>query len=227
MNDSAQALPQRYCLGCDYPLTDSAPPACSECGRDFDPANPATWSAQRLSRIKMIARVLTIVLLGVLWVGSALSIWSSVQWQLDRFDLILFAGFVVLPIALAVVNVRKHGRMVRLSPIALVLIALPLILLASVFWKQWPAILHFKLIQDELNALADNAQSTQVTLGPYRIGWWREVYVEPKDSNSVEFNLERAYLYRGPGWGSRDGDLLFYGDILVLHDGAWKVYREW
>jgi hypothetical protein len=42
--------PHRYCLKCDYPLDDVASSKCPECGRAFDPTDPASVSARPTAR---------------------------------------------------------------------------------------------------------------------------------------------------------------------------------
>ncbi len=38
-----ESSPDPHCLGCDYNLRGLADPVCPECGRTFDPDNPATF----------------------------------------------------------------------------------------------------------------------------------------------------------------------------------------
>ncbi len=39
-----QGVPERYCLGCGYPLFGLPEPRCPECGRAFDPLDPSTFA---------------------------------------------------------------------------------------------------------------------------------------------------------------------------------------
>ena len=40
----SSAKPDRFCLGCEYPIHTTLGPACPECGRSFDPADPSTYA---------------------------------------------------------------------------------------------------------------------------------------------------------------------------------------
>lgn len=54
--DSESAAVNGYCRACDYPLGGVEPPKCPECGRAFDPADPATVSARPAARRRRWAR---------------------------------------------------------------------------------------------------------------------------------------------------------------------------
>ena len=44
MREQPQAAPDHFCLKCRYVLNHLDQPRCPECGRVFDPANPATYA---------------------------------------------------------------------------------------------------------------------------------------------------------------------------------------
>ncbi len=64
-----------YCLSCEYPLLGLREPRCPECGRLFDPDNPATYSrGDRLTRGDRLINMLTILsvllLVGMSWLAG-------------------------------------------------------------------------------------------------------------------------------------------------------------
>jgi len=73
---SKDSTPHKRCLGCGYILDGLPEPRCPECGRPFDPNEPATY----ITRTESGRRYLVLALLGVAMMAIALTL----AWLGDR-----------------------------------------------------------------------------------------------------------------------------------------------
>jgi hypothetical protein len=70
------STPHKRCWGCGYILNGLPEPRCPECGRRFDPNNPATY----ITRMESGRRYLALALLGVAMMAIAMAL----AWLVDR-----------------------------------------------------------------------------------------------------------------------------------------------
>ena len=64
--------PPMHCVGCSYELVGLEAGACPECGRDFDPADPSTFTAAPRVRLRQRLRRVLLLTAAVLGVMAAL-----------------------------------------------------------------------------------------------------------------------------------------------------------
>lgn len=72
----------KRCLGCGYILEGLPEPRCPECGRAFDPHDPVTYAAHRISGLPYLAAAAGAGLLfpaglGLGWIWSRIDDWGG------------------------------------------------------------------------------------------------------------------------------------------------------
>ena len=213
-----------HCLGCGYDLRDLNQPACPECGRAFDPANPQTWAHPRADRYRKLARLAGRACLLIAVCPALISAGYMAIGHEGVFPLVLAWVYALAPLAVALTAwVGCLAGCGRFPGGRAVIIGLLLLVLNASLFTQWPTMLSFGLYRTALNTNAQQAQQLYTYNPPKRIGLFtiHGVYTVPNPNrpNAVFFQVEDS---------TSNASYLVYGMSdreIQAHFNVWSARR--
>ncbi|MEW6251852.1 MAG: hypothetical protein AB1716_14495 [Planctomycetota bacterium] len=218
------------CLGCGYRLRGLTQPRCPECGRAFDPRDPATWRrpSRRWEMAEPPGRLFHIPL-------AALCGWLLIQagWPGE--------SCFTLSVILVVFALMSGWTLGLLAFIGCALLRRPESLTQWALWRKWlkaPSIVAALILLlgaevplPAMDRSATGAMSSPVgaRLPPRWIGLYRAKSAE-RIPGGVRFVVDDGFMGDGVGWAySPAGRPPIIGEDHYDHiDGSWYTwYMSW
>jgi hypothetical protein len=217
----------RFCVSCRHSLRGLVSRACPECGREFNPDDPRTYSRHARHEgwrsLASVSRFLVVAFGGltlVALVASATGLGRSLLWHLLIVAPFVGAGLVILlgSLLLPAVPISRRVRVLGLC-------TLPL--LFSIAWTNWPLRVTFALSRSCFYRVAETIEQGGTVRLPQWVGPFRVREIRTISNGNIGFRLSRH-----PGEGPHlvrakpRATPVWYNCTVAPLGGSWYLVHE-